>query len=176
MFVGCTRRKLQTVLAFLRSQRQSLADGPASGSKKRSSAATAERGCAVNRGLRNSMTRKRLIGFIVVIQSILCVTHLLLYETWTFSPVGRAIPGAFWIKLVLGFLSGSFVVASLLAFRYSNAALRGFYRIAAVWMGMLSFLFLAAVFAWTIFGVARLVGLDVNFHRTVELLYGAAVV
>jgi len=122
------------------------------------------------------MTRKRLIAFIVVIQSILCVTHLLLYETWTFSPVGSAIPVAFWIKLVLGFLSVSFVAASLLAFRYSNAALRGFYRIAAVWMGMLSFLFLAAVFAWTIFGVARLVGLNVNFHRTVELLYGAAVV
>src|SRR6266446_5636257 len=122
------------------------------------------------------MTRRRLFGFIAVIQSVLCLTHLLLYETWTFSPAVSATSGALWIKLALGFLSMSFVAASLLAFRYTNAALRGFYRIAAVWMGMLSFLFLAAVFAWTIFGVARLVGLDVNFHRTVELLYGAAVV
>jgi predicted MPP superfamily phosphohydrolase len=122
------------------------------------------------------MTRKRLIGFIAVIQSVLCLTHLLLYETWTFSPAGSGVPGASWIKLVLGFLSVSFVAASLLAFRYTNAVLRAFYRAAAVWVGMLTFFFLAAVFSWIIFGVARLAGLDVNFHRTVELLFGAAVV
>ena len=122
------------------------------------------------------MTRRRLFGFIAVIQSVLCLTHLLLYETWTFSPAGSATSGALWIKLALGFLSMSFVAASLLAFRYTNAVLRAFYRIAAVWVGMLSFLFLAAVFSWIIFGITQLAGLDVNFHRTVELLYGAAVV
>jgi predicted MPP superfamily phosphohydrolase len=120
--------------------------------------------------------RKRLIGFIVLIQSALCLTHLFLYETWTFSPVGSHTPGAFWIKLVLGFLSVSFIAASLLAIRYTNAALRAFYRASAVWVGMLTFLFVGAVCSWIIFGVARLAGLDVNFHRTVELLFGAAVV
>ncbi len=120
--------------------------------------------------------RKDLIGFIAVIQSVLFLTHYLLYETWTFSPAGSETPGAFWIKLVLGLLSVSFVAASLLAFRYTNAALRAFYRAAAVWMGLLTFLFLAAVSSWIIFGVARLAGLDVNFHRTVELLFGAAAV
>src|SRR5260370_844846 len=129
-----------------------------------------------NRGLRNSMTRRRLFGFIVVIQSVLCLTHLLLYETWSVSPAVSATSGALWIKLALGFLSMSFVAASLLAFRYTNAVLRAFYRIAAVWVGMLSFLFLAAFFSWIIFGITQLAGLDVNFHRTVELLYGAAVV
>jgi len=122
------------------------------------------------------MTRRRLFGFIAVIQSVLCLTHLLLYETWTFSPSVGAASGALWIKLALGFLSMSFVAASLLAFRYTNAVLRAFYRIAAVWVGMLSFLFLAAVFSWIIFGISQLAGLDVDFHRTVELLYGAAVV
>jgi len=122
------------------------------------------------------MPRGRLIGFIVVIQSVLCLAHLFLYETWTFSPDGSDTPGAFWIKLVLGFLSVSFVAASLLAFRYSNAALRAFYRAVAVWVGLLTFLFAGAVCSWIIFGVARLAGLDVNFHRTVELLYGAAAV
>src|SRR5258708_39095136 len=121
------------------------------------------------------MTRRRLFGFIAVIQSVFCLTHLLLYETWTFSPAVSATSGALWIKLALGFLSMSFVAASLLAFRYTNAALRAFYRIAAVWVGMLSFLFLAAVFSWIIFGITQLAGLAVNFHRTVELLYGAAV-
>jgi predicted MPP superfamily phosphohydrolase len=122
------------------------------------------------------MTRKGLIGFIATVQSVLCLTHLFLYETWTFSPVGSDNPGAFWIKLALGFLSVSFIAASLLAFRYTNAALRVFYRAAAVWVGMLTFLFVAAVSSWIIFGVARLAGLDVNFHRTVELLFGAALV
>src|ERR1700681_2428441 len=129
-----------------------------------------------NRGWRNPMVRKRLLGFIAVIQFILCLTHLFLYETWTFSPSGGNTAGAFWIKLVLGFLSVSFVAASLLAFRYTNAALRAFYRAAAVWLGMLTFLFVAALSSWIILGVARLVGLDVNFHRMVELLFSAALV
>jgi predicted MPP superfamily phosphohydrolase len=120
--------------------------------------------------------RKELIGFIAITQSVLFLTHYLLYETWTFSPAGSETPGAFWIKLALGFLSVSFIAASLLAFRYTNAALRAFYRAAAVWMGLVSFLFIAAVSSWIIFGVARLTGLDMNFHRTVELLFGAAVV
>ena len=122
------------------------------------------------------MRRNRLIAFIAMIQLVLCLAHLLLYETWTFSPTGSDTPGALWIKLALGFLSVSFVGASLLAFRYTNGILRVFYKAAAVWVGLLSFLFAGAVLSWIIFGVARLAGLEVNFHRTVELLYGAAVV
>ena len=120
--------------------------------------------------------RKELIGFIAITQSVLFLTHYLLYETWIFSPAGSETPGAFWIRLALGFLSVSFIAASLLAFRYTNPALRALYRVAAVWMGLVSFLFLAAVSSWIIVGVARLAGLDMNFHRTVELLFGAAVV
>jgi len=51
-----------------------------------------------------------------------------------------------------------------------------FYRAAAIWLGLLSFLFAAAVCCWITFAVARLTGLDVNFHRTVELLFAAALV
>src|SRR5580704_4305757 len=124
------------------------------------------------------MTRKRLIILVGIIQLILCSVHFFLYETWTFSfsSAGDYPPVPLWIKLLLGFLSVSFVAASLLAFRYTNAALRTFYRVAGVWLGLLSFLFVAAVVSWIIFGVARLSALDVNFHRIVELLFGAAVV
>src|SRR5271154_2542719 len=118
--------------------------------------------------------RRELIGFIVVIQSVLFLTHYLLYETWAFSPAGSETPGAFWIKLVLGLLSVSFIAASLLAFRFTNAALRAFYRAAAVWMGLGSFLILAAVSSWIIFGVARMAGLNMNFHRMVEVLFSVA--
>src|ERR1022692_4586825 len=119
---------------------------------------------------------KRLVGFISVIQFVLCLAHLLLYETWTFSPAGSHSPGAIWLKVILGFLSVSFVGASLLAFRYTNPVLRAFYRAAAVWLGVLTFLSLAAALSWAIFGVAQLAGLNVNFHLTVELLFGVGLV
>ena len=119
--------------------------------------------------------QRGLIGLIVILQAVLFLTHFLVYETWRFSPAGSDIPGTWWIKLVLGFLSVSFVAASLLAFRYKGAAVRAFYRIAAVWLGFLTFLFFAAVFCWIIFGVARLAGLEVSFHRMAEWLFGAAV-
>jgi uncharacterized protein len=122
------------------------------------------------------MARKRIIGFIAVIQLLLCLTHLFIYQTWAFSPAGSESPGGLWMKFGLGFLSVSFVAASLLAFRYTNAIVRAFYRAAAVWIGLVSFLFLAAVVSWTIFGIARLAGRGVNFHRMVEILFGAAVV
>ncbi len=118
--------------------------------------------------------RRRFIRFILIIQSVLFLTHFFLYETWTFSPSGTDAGGSLRIKLLLGFLSVSFVVASLFAFRYTNPALRAFYRAAAVWLGLLTFLFLAAVFSWIIFGVARVAHLNANFHRIVELLFAAA--
>lgn len=120
--------------------------------------------------------RKGLIGFIAVLQCILFLTHLFLYETWTFSPIGAQVPRPLWLKLLVGILSVTFVAASLLAFRYTNAALRALYRVAAVWLGLLTFLFLGAVASWAIFGVSRLAGLGLNFHRTVELLFSAAAV
>jgi predicted MPP superfamily phosphohydrolase len=128
-------------------------------------------------GIQSTMPlRQRFVGFIVIIQSVLFLTHFLLYETWTFSPRANNAFATLWIKLVLGFLSVSFVAASLLAFRYTNAALRAFYRAAAVWLGLLTFLFLAAACSWIIFGIAQLAGLNLNFHRTVQVLFGAALV
>ena len=120
--------------------------------------------------------RKGLIGFIVVVQSILFLIHFLLYETWTFAPNVGHVPGAAWIGLILGLLSVSFIAASLLAFRYTNAAVRALYKAAAVWVGLLTFLFVAAVSSWMIFEVGTFAGVAINFHRIVEVLFGAAIV
>jgi hypothetical protein len=119
------------------------------------------------------MRIQRLIRFIAIIQTVLFLTHFLLYKTWTFSSA-QAPEAALWIKVALGVLSVSFVAASLLAFRYTNAAVRLFYKAAAVWVGLVSFFFFAAVSSWIIFAAARLGGLNLNFHRMVEWLYGAA--
>jgi predicted MPP superfamily phosphohydrolase len=117
--------------------------------------------------------RKRLVIFITVIQSVLFLGHLLLYETWTFSSTGH-VSGPLWLKLALGLLSISFVPASLLAFRYTNVFVRVFYRVAAVWVGLLSFLVIAAVGCWIIFAILLAAGLHAAFHSVAEALLGIA--
>jgi predicted MPP superfamily phosphohydrolase len=119
--------------------------------------------------------RPGLLAFIAVFQTVLFLTHFFLYETWTYSTGGSNAAGPLWLKLTVAILSVSFLVASLLAFRYTNGGLRLFYRAAAVWLGLLTFLFVAAVSSWTLFGIARLAGLDANFHGIVEVLFSTAV-
>jgi len=75
----------------------------------------------------------------------------------------------------VGVLSVSFMAATLLAFRFTNPAVRSLYRIAAVWLGIVSFLFFAAAASWAVFGVTQLAGIDASFHKIVEVLYAAAV-
>src|SRR5271157_2406236 len=115
-----------------------------------------------------------ILGFIVVFQTVLFVTHLFLYETWTFSSTGAAPPNPLWLRLALAVLSATFLAASLLAFRYTNPALRLFYRIAAVWLGLVSFLFFAAAASWIVFAIARIAGASVDFHRIAETLFAVA--
>lgn len=117
-------------------------------------------------------SRKQLIRFVAIIQSILFLAHFALYETWTFSTDARST----FVKLVVGVLSISFIASSLLAFRYTNAAVRAVYKASAIWLGLLSFLFAAAGASWIIFGAARLAGLAISLHRIVEVLFGIAVV
>ena len=119
--------------------------------------------------------RRGLTGFIAIIQSVLFLTHFFLYETWMFSSSPGATRGWLWIEVALGLLSVSFVGASLLAFRYTNSAVRAFYRAAAVWTGLVSFLFFAALSSWIVFGVTRVAGIGIDFHRLVEWLFSIAV-
>lgn len=118
--------------------------------------------------------RPQIIRFIIIVQSVLFLGHFFLYETWVTSLGGKIISSPIWLKLVLAFLSISFISASLLAFRYTNPWLRAFYRAAAVWLGLLSFLFIAAVFSWVVWAVAIVAGLGLNFHLVVEIFFAAA--
>ncbi len=117
--------------------------------------------------------RKRLIRFILLIQLLLFLTHFFVYETWVYS---TAATGNLWIKGFAAALSVSFVSASLLAFRYTNWPVRVFYKVAAVWLGWLTFLVLAAIPAWAVFGIGALSSISLNFHLLVKWLFGAAVV
>lgn len=119
--------------------------------------------------------RKRLIRFILIIQFVLFLTHLFAYETWTYSAGAsgtRSTPG---VKVLAAALSVSFVTASLLAFRYVNWIVRAFYKVAAVWLGWLTLLVLAAIAAWTLLGLTRLASIPLDFHCLVEWLFAAAI-
>jgi uncharacterized protein len=119
------------------------------------------------------MRRRPVIAsFIAVVQVILFLAHYFLYQTWTFH---SASPHPGWLQLGLGVLSVSFVVASVLAFSYTSGPVRAIYKAAAVWMGFLSFLLIAALASWLLFAIASLAGIGINFHWLVEGLFTLAI-
>ena len=112
---------------------------------------------------------KRLLAFIGIVQSILLLGHAILYVTWSF---GHATSG--WTPALFAALAFSFVGASLLAFRSTNAFVRMLYRAAATWLGMLTFFIAACGLAWLALVVAHLAGVSADFHRIVEVLFAMA--
>src|ERR1700741_1723451 len=115
--------------------------------------------------------RKTFLTFIAIVQFVLFLAHYFLYQTWTFRCV-PAHPAA--LEASLGLLSISFVVASVLAFSYTSGPVRVLYKGAAVWMGFLSFLFLAALLSWVLLGIAELAGMGIDFHRMGEVPFALA--
>jgi len=72
-----------------------------------------------------------------------------MYQTWIdFWPMS---PGALTpLRIAFSILSVIFVLATLAGFRLANPAVRMFYWIAALWMGLANFLFVGALIAWLI--------------------------
>jgi uncharacterized protein len=116
--------------------------------------------------------RARLVVFLVIVQSILLLTHWFIYSTWTSF---RGIPDAPGSQIAVGLLAFSFVAASLLSFRIANPVVRGFYRLAAVWLGAVNFLFLAACACWVVYFAVMLAGWHVDRAWLAEGLFGLAV-
>jgi predicted MPP superfamily phosphohydrolase len=83
-------------------------------------------------------------------------------------------PGISKLQIVLALLSVSFVLASLLAWRFSNFLVRIVYTVSAVWLGILSFFFLASCSCWILYGGARLFHLHLNQQILALVLFGAA--
>jgi uncharacterized protein len=118
--------------------------------------------------------RAQFAVFIVIVQSILFLGHLVIYGTWVALWVGdsetRLVSG-----LVIGVLSLTFVTASVFGFRYSNAAVRGFYQLAAAWLGFVNFFMCAIVPCWILFGICWLIGWRDAGRPIVAVLFGAAI-
>jgi predicted MPP superfamily phosphohydrolase len=116
-----------------------------------------------------------IVGFVVTIQSILFLAHWFLYQTWTVFQTDANPPGFTKLLATLFLLSISFVPASLLAHRYSHSLVRLFYKIAATWLEVLNFLFVAACLCWMIDLSGRLFGLHLERPVIVDTMFGLAI-
>jgi predicted MPP superfamily phosphohydrolase len=119
--------------------------------------------------------RRRIGIFVLIIQSILFLIHFFLYQTWTFFADGAGPQGHPALQLAIAVLSASFVAASLLAFRYSNFVVRAYYTISAVWLGFVSFGFLAACACWIFYGALGIFGLYADRWLLAGSFWGLAI-
>jgi uncharacterized protein len=108
------------------------------------------------------------------VQSVLLLGHWFIYATWIDFWGHLAPREVVPLKVALVILSLSFVAASLLAHRFNNVAVRGLYRVAAVWLGFLNFFFLAAGASWLVYLVALAFGQSLDQRMVAAVLYGAA--
>jgi predicted MPP superfamily phosphohydrolase len=107
---------------------------------------------------------------ILIVQAVLCLAHWFLYFTCIsfFQPLSAASASTFKIALIS--LSFLFMAAALLGFRFTNWVVALFYQIAAIWLGLLNFLFVGACLAWAIDGALRLAAPDpVRLHARPEI-------
>jgi uncharacterized protein len=91
---------------------------------------------------------------ILFIQAILLLAHWLVYSTLVSFWPGLSPASVTEIRIAMVILAFSFVAASLLAYRFYNFLVRVFYTVAAVWLGVLNFLFFASILirlTWLVF-------------------------
>ncbi len=109
---------------------------------------------------------------ILIIQVILFLAHWFVYSTWIAFWPGLAPAAGADLRVVMLVLAFSFVVASLLSFRFSNFAVRFIYWLAAVWLGFLNFFFWASLIVWLVWLALRLFHLAANPGAIRPLLAG----
>lgn len=118
--------------------------------------------------------RRRIVRFLIVGQSILFLGHWMVYETWKSLLLA---PGSRELEILGGGLTAlslTFLPASLLAWRYSNSVVRAFYRMAAVWLGLFTYFFLAACVSWVGYGVVVAAGHAAARQDILLVVFGAA--
>jgi uncharacterized protein len=120
--------------------------------------------------------RKRVVVFLTMVESILLFGHFFVYETWRAfqPPAPSSSHGILALAFAFAVLSFTFLTASLLARLYSNALVRAYYTIAAVWLGFLSFAFLASLGAWFVRGFSALFHLGWQPQQIAFAMFGLA--
>jgi predicted MPP superfamily phosphohydrolase len=119
--------------------------------------------------------RRGILAFLTIFQSVMFGAHLLVLQTWLHFwsvPSGRVLLAQ---KIAAALLAVSFLIASLLSFRFWNAFTRNFYRLAAAWLGVINFLFFASIGVWLTAGVKTAVGFSWSNKAIVAVWFGVAI-
>jgi uncharacterized protein len=100
--------------------------------------------------------KSRMVVVLFSVQSFLCLAHWWMYRTWIdfWRPEDPGSVVA--LRIAFAMLAFLFVSASLMSFRFSGAAVRLFYRVAALWIGTANFLFVGTGVAWLAYLILRL--------------------
>ena len=113
---------------------------------------------------------------IVVVQTILFLAHWFIYSTWIVFWGGLGGWTTVALRTALFLLAFSFIAAALFGFYFANRLVTGLYRVAAVWLGVLNFLFLAACLCWLARLALALAGLTANRPLLAAVFFSLAVV
>jgi predicted MPP superfamily phosphohydrolase len=112
------------------------------------------------------------------VQGLLFLAHALVFETVNYFWAKPRIPHLLEFFILV---SISFVPASMLVWRHTHFFAWAFYRLAAMWLGCLSFFFWASVLCWVAYGVVHVFALFVppphvgSYGRSLLLLvFGVA--
>ena len=113
--------------------------------------------------------------FVGIVQGLLFLAHWLVFVTVRYF-LGQ--PGLPHLLEFLLLASISFVPASLLVWRYTHFAAWAFYRLAAIWLGCLSFFFWASVLCWVGWAAMLAASFDTAKNRQMMLaiIFAAATV
>jgi len=95
---------------------------------------------------------------IALMEALLLAAHWFLYHTWIAFWGALGAGTALALQATLFLLALSFMTAALLGFYYANRAVKILYWIAAIWLGLLNFFFLAACLCWVADPVLAMLG------------------
>jgi predicted MPP superfamily phosphohydrolase len=112
---------------------------------------------------------------IAFMQVFLFLTHWFIYHTWAAFWWPMSASTALELRTTVFVLACSFMSAALLGFYHSNWLVRLFYRVAAVWLGLLNFFFWAACLCWLTSFAMKLAGMQANRPLVAGALFGLAV-
>ena len=114
--------------------------------------------------------RSRLVTFIVVASTVFLGGTGLVSGTWAYF---QGVSGVAWHLIPL-LASAAFIPATLWGRGNAGIALRAVYTLTGAWLGLLNFLFVAALACWGIDGIARVGGWNLDRPLLVEGLFALA--
>lgn len=116
-----------------------------------------------------------LLG-IALMQAVLSLAHWFIFLTWVAFWFPMAPAARMGLGVALAALSMSFIAAALLGFYFANRMVALLYKLAAFWLGMLNFFFLASCACRLAAWGARGGGWTLDRPLTAGIFFGAAVV